>query len=524
MRSLCLVLLAVSLCASTSAAQATLVRWHGPYWLDRAHAPIQFRSISDMDGDGRRDFLFRNDFRCWTESSRDIRRVLRTYTPVPDARVVIRNVAPIPDMDGDGVEEVALTLFRGPHLQSGVRVLSGVTGAPLLTFTAPLGEASNPTRAESAGDVDGDGVTDLLVDFSQGAMAPHFIRVHSGASGAPLRSYPGRQWFQVQVIGDLNGDGHSDLVVGGTGVARVHSGADDAILRDLTLPAPDPGFGYFVRLGCDHDQDGFAEPVVLSGEPLAGTLSWRVFSSATGQLLHTISPLTSSGWPVGWMAHAVCCGDVDRDGVADYAARTNSQGSWPIYSTATSQIVGQLGAVALGVDDLGDMNGDGFGDLGSTDIYLPHGFMLQSAILLGQPAPIASCTPPPPPSGVYEFAHNLAGSTSLSVGDRLVSTAECVPQGSRVLFVVGTAAVSNPIGLTDLCVGGRRVLLETERIAIGGSQCDESIRHDWSRERISALGVAPGDTLHTQFVLLYPAAAPSARVRTSSAVSITFAP
>lgn len=523
MRSLGSVLLAISFCASTATAQATLVYWttypSSPHIL---RTPAQFRSISDLDGDGRRDFLFHNRARCWAESSRDVRKLLRTYTPAPGSIARIENVAPIADLDGDGVEDVVLTLVRGLQPQGGVRVISGLTGAPLLNFSSPLGEASTPTRAESADDVDGDGLADLAVEFVEGAGAQHFVRIHSGASGAPLRSYAGRYWFQVKPVGDLNGDGHADLLVGGAGSARVHSGADNSILRDLTVPASDPNFGYFVRRGCDHDGDGFPELLVLAGLYPA-TPQWHVFSSASSQLLHTLSPLGPSGWPIVSIEHATCCGDVDRDGVADYTMRTGIQGVWRMYSTATSQYLGPLGTISGNVDDLGDMNGDGFDDLGSTNLTVTHGFTLQGAVLLGQSAAFVSCTPAPPP-GTEALLYRFTGGSSLSIGDRVVSSIECAPHGSRALFVVGTANVSHPFGLTTLCVGERRTLFATERIDTGWSSCAQYFEHRWSRERLTALGVAPGDTLHSQFVLLDPSAAPSARVRTSNAIAITFAP
>lgn len=522
MRSLFLVLLAVSLCASTSTAQATLVHWHAlfgsPYHSRR---PSQFRSISDLDGDGRRDFLFRTGARCWAESSRDIREVIRWYSPAPVPHVYLRNVAPIADMDGDGVEEVVLTLARVPQLLGGVRVLSGLTGAPILSFTSPLGETSTATRAESAGDVDGDGVTDLAVEFEESTSSQRFVRIHSGASGAPIYSYAGREWFQVQAIGDLNGDSHADLLVGGAGAARIHSGADNTILRDLTVPSPGPQFGVVVRLGCDHDGDGFADPVVVSGTTLM--LRWNIFSSASGQLLYTIDPQSPSGEPLFPFDFATCCGDVDHDGVADYTMRASSQVSWPICSTVTSQHIGQVWSLLGAIDDLGDINGDGFADLGAAMPDAAHGYSFHAAVLLGQPAPVVSCTPTPPP-GVDAFVHYLSGGTSLSVGDQLVSIAECAPHGSRALFAVGTAAVANPIGLTTLCVGERRALFASERIDAGWNACDHHFEHRWSRERLAALGVAPGDTLYAQFVLLDPSAPSNARIRTSNAVAITFAP
>lgn len=519
MRSLVLSLVAFTLPGAMASAQATLVdRLTASSWFP----PAQFRGISDLDGDGRRDFLFHNAVRAWVESSSESGVVLRTYEPTPSGPAAILNVAPVADMDGDGAEDIALTLGRGLFRPTIVRVLSGRTGTSLLAFGTPAGELSTATRAESAGDINGDGTTDLIVEFYVAPMTHRFVRIHSGLDGAAIRTYPARWWFQVRAFGDLDGDGHDDLLVAGVNSLRIHSGADDSILRDCAAPPGEFAMGFWAAVGCDHDGDGHGDPVVMSGNYSSGSLRWRIFSSATAQLLHSITPLDPWGNAPSWFEYVFCCGDADGDGVADYATRL-PDGFWALCSTSTSQTIGYLGAFPGAVDELGDVNGDGRIDIGSASDLAVHIFTRVRAVLLGQPAPEITCTIAPPP-GVGAFGQSIAGSTSLSVGDRLVSSSGCAPTGSRALFVVGTAAVSNPLAQTTLCVGERRALLRAERVDTGSSTCPHYFQHHWSRERLAALGVAPGDTLHTQFVLLDPLAAPNARVLASDAIAFTLAP
>jgi hypothetical protein len=137
-------------------------------------------------------------------------------------------VARINDIDGDGVDEIAVGapdhVFSGQFGSTGlVRVFSGKTGAVLFTLhgssTARLG-----LSVASARDVDGDGVTDIIAGALNQGTGVQFIDrgavvVYSGATGNPIHVIGGGaayQHFGVSVcgLGDINKNGFGDFAVG----------------------------------------------------------------------------------------------------------------------------------------------------------------------------------------------------------------------------------------------------------------------------------------------------------------------
>ncbi|HEY1491475.1 MAG TPA: FG-GAP-like repeat-containing protein, partial [Steroidobacteraceae bacterium] len=167
------------------------------------------------------------------------------------------------------------------------------------------GEAANDQFgwiARNVGDVDGDGIADVVVSApTHGAAASNAgkIYVYSGGSGALLWSADGLAGEQlgtgVEAAGDTNHDGIPDVVASGPyagGVARVYSGRDGRVLHEFRAPRADESFGNHVAGAGDVDGDGYADVIVGSpgkdGEhPSAGHA--YVYSGQSGALLLTLS-------------------------------------------------------------------------------------------------------------------------------------------------------------------------------------------------------------------------------------------
>ncbi len=256
------------------------------------------------------------------------------------------------DADGDALPDVAIGVpgdRPGSFTGGSVQIASGRTGATLRTVAGPnQGNANFGATLASLGDVDGDAIDDLAIgqpDFNAGATDTGGVRVVSGATGATIvtidgATLGGRDGAALSAAGDLDGDGSGDLFIGGPGTSHVTArrGSDGGLLWDETRAAADEFGASLANVG---DQDGDGLDDVLVGVP--GLASAELLSGADGSTLRTVNYGTVDR--VG--ATVANVGDIDRDGLDDFGIGNDARNRVArIVSGATGSLIYRMNAPA----------------------------------------------------------------------------------------------------------------------------------------------------------------------------------
>jgi hypothetical protein len=330
-----------------------------------------------------------------------LRRLNRRFDGTMTGEQMGLTAASCPDPDPVGAGYVNV-LAGGPSAAPGgsedagcLHVFSGRTGAGLHTYGGPASGDEFGFSVADVGDLDGDGVSDYLVGSPSaspgGRLCAGSAFLISGATGAVLRRFDGEaRWDQfgwsVASAGDVDGDGVNDLLVGApstdpggredAGTVYLFSGADGSPLRRFDGPATGDALGYAVLGGVDIDGDG--TPDVVCGAPSASPAglddagSVLIYSGASGALVRRIDGL-AAGDEFGFSLAAA--GDVDGDGTPDLVIGAPSAapggrrdaGSVFVCSGSTGAVLargdGPSAGDELGVSVAGDLDAGGGGTL-----------------------------------------------------------------------------------------------------------------------------------------------------------------
>jgi large repetitive protein len=443
-----------------------------------------------------------------------------------------RSVSSAGDVNGDGLAD----LIVGAYL-SDPTVLSSDAGRSYVVFgktsTAGIelsnlgaggfvinGECSSDQSGFSvsgAGDVNGDGLPDLLIgapgnkngswsasgrsyvvfgktsntdiDLSNLSTAGFVIN----GSGACSASHSG---WSVSNAGDVNGDGLADLIIGApgenfsTGVSYVVFGKSSNSPINLAAVAggiggfqvfgdSDVAFGEFgdsVSSAGDVNGDGLADLIIGAKKYSSGSgLSYVVFGKTSGSPVDARA--INAGWSGGFLItgqnandNSGCsvssAGDVNGDGLADLVVgaykndpamtRTDAGRSYVVFGKTSFNAI-NLSALAAGagggfsiigenggdnsgtsVSSAGDFNGDGLADLivGASGSGIPTLFTGRSYVVFGK-------------TGALDI--NLSAVAAGSGGFAINGQCRYDTSG----YSVSSAGDVNGDGLTDLIVGAK---------------------------------------------------------------------
>ena len=317
-----------------------------------------------------------------------------------------RSVSDAGDVNGDGFADVIVgSPWADPgflNWSGSAFVYSGATGQILLQFNGQSPSAELGSAVSGAGDIDGDGVPDLIVGAWGTNLQTGAAYVYSGATGLVLWQLDGQAMGDlmgsaVSGAGDVNGDGYADFAVGArwadhgglddSGTVYVYSGATGLLLWQFDGQNINDEIGAVSDVG-DVNQDGF-DDIIVGGDVVNSAF---ILSGESGLVLHQ---LAGQG---GWEAFGTSvsgAGDVDGDGSPDVLVGApwsdSGVGAVYLFSGTTGRLITQL--LSSGRSDnfghsvagAGDVDGDGLSDLivgtdgsDNAQVYSFHPFLLAS--------------------------------------------------------------------------------------------------------------------------------------------------
>ena len=316
------------------------------------------------------------------------------------------SLAPAGDVNGDGYADIAVGANGadpgGVSNAGEIRVWQGsATGIPSAASWTYAGDQANSGVGEAvftAGDVNGDGYSDLIVGaggYDNGqtdeGRAYLFLGSGDGPVTAPSMTLQGADTslaenfgYSVASAGDVNADGFGDIIVGDPQYTGGNYGGAFVFLGSATGPATTPAitllgtqfqaaFGDAVASAGDVNGDGYDDVIV--GAPFFDTVTspddengkvYVFHGSASG--VDSTADFTAVGTAaydqnLGFAVAGV--GDINGDGFADIAVAGNiGDATWVYYGSSSG--IQQSGMDYLDgerVEAAGDVNGDGFSDV-----------------------------------------------------------------------------------------------------------------------------------------------------------------
>jgi hypothetical protein len=286
------------------------------------------RVRDDINGDGYGDLL--------ATSNRGIEVYLGSSqfnVTAPSLTISYQGYGQVPtfsgDVNGDGFGDFFGTTSYVPSSGQAPTIFFGgpdVTALATVVLTKTAGGPSTLMQTTSAGDLNGDGFSDLIVQWGYGSTTPQTeLRIFFGGiviGNTPDLSIPGpyMNFFTLQDsrrVGDLNGDGYEDIALAarsdsGTDGGRVQFFAGGPHPTGAAVSVATTGQTNRIEPAGDVDKDGFDDAlIVLSG------MSYALYRGAA-----TLPTTVAMTWTDATTSSAAGGFDIDRDGFADFVIGT----------------------------------------------------------------------------------------------------------------------------------------------------------------------------------------------------------
>ncbi|WP_052700425.1 FG-GAP-like repeat-containing protein [Methylocucumis oryzae] len=417
------------------------------------------------------------------------------------------SVASAGDVNGDGLDDLIVGGYRsgagnftgrsyvvfGKTNGTAVNLSDIANGNGGFAFNNEVGSNYNGWSVAGAGDVNGDGLADLIVSsFGNNNNTGRSYVVFGKTSGTAVElsaivlgtggfaitgATTGNQsGFSVADAGDINGDGLADLIVGArgvnssTGASYVVFGKSDTTAVNLSAVANGSG-GFIIRGECVNDKIGvsIASAGDVNGDGLADLIVGSHYHNGSTGKSYVVFGKTDSN-------------------VIELSAIASGIGGFAINGQTTEDNSG------ISVAAAGDVNGDGLAD-----------------VIIGAVGPLSSA------GRSYVVFGKTSGNTvdlSTIVNGNGGFVINGQAAGDESGYSVAAAGDVNGDGLTDLLIGaflsnsqtgrsyvvfgqtgGTAVNLSAVANNIGGFVINSQCASDWNGLSVAAAGDVNGDGL-----------------------------
>ncbi|HEX9656928.1 MAG TPA: FG-GAP-like repeat-containing protein [Bacteroidota bacterium] len=373
---------------------------------------VSVASAGDVNGDGYQDIVVGANLATTTDTGKAYiyfgGTIIKTIADVILTGVAAGDhfgisVASAGDVDGDGYQDIVvganLATTGKAYIYFGGAIMNSIID---VTLTGAAAADLFGVSVASAGDVNGDGYSDVIVG-APFAGAPDAGKAYIYLGGAAMDNTPDvtltavaasdRFGFSVAGAGDVNGDGYSDVIVGAqnndaggadAGRAYVFFGSasmDNIADVILTGAAALDQFGYSVAGAGDVNGDGYADVIV--GSPfndVGGNNAGRALIFFVSTSMDNVADVITTGATAddSFGRSVAGAGDVNGDGYGDVmvgaqfndAGGSNAGRAYVYLNSLTGTDVPDeffTGApgdnLGISAASAGDVNGDGFDDI-----------------------------------------------------------------------------------------------------------------------------------------------------------------
>jgi len=232
------------------------------------------------------------------------------------------------DIDGDGYSDLVMSVGTPPRAGVYTGGPAGLSRTP--TAAVPRQADGTSARTSTVGDLNGDGYSDLLSSETVDGARRVTLRPGGprGAAPAPVPLAPDDPWpATLGGAGDVDGDGYADLMgmdqgaTGPQGQVRIFFGSPAGVRpRSRVMIAADPAEPTGLTSGGGGDANGDGRPDFIFGRPAALDGAGRAFVwLSTGSCGDgRVVALPGDVTPRAHFGDALTLsGDLDGDGYAD---------------------------------------------------------------------------------------------------------------------------------------------------------------------------------------------------------------